>query len=182
VPLKTRPLHHAKRAFGSPPPPCPCNRQTSARNPSLAPMFFTSGLVALESSGGSWSPSHSNGSTRVRGAECPAELGESGLRSPCSRAQEVHLAGAARWPQFQGRCRVGRRGFGLACGQRAVGPARTTHQTAAGAQVTPQTTTRSFTPQRPWTGHILPPRQTFTSRGFLQDLGSYGGASVKGQR
>src|SRR5271170_2085631 len=44
----------------------------------------------------------------------PAGLGESGLRSPCSRAQEDHLVGAARWPRFEGRCHVGRRGFGLA--------------------------------------------------------------------
>lgn len=37
-----------------------------------------------------------------------------GCRRPCSRAQEDHLAGAARWPRFHGRGHGGRRGFGLA--------------------------------------------------------------------
>ena len=44
-----------------------------------------------------------------------------GCRSPYSRAQEDHLGGAARWPQFHGRGRVGRRRFGLARGYRVVG-------------------------------------------------------------
>jgi len=59
---------------------------------------------------------------RWSGAQnCPSEQGFCGCRSPVPDAREDHLEGAARWPQFHGRCDGGRRGIGLARRRRAAG-------------------------------------------------------------
>ena len=60
----------------------------------------------------------------ARTSERPIKQGFLGLRSPEFRLGEDHLEGAARWPQRHGRSSGGRRGRGVACGQRAGGADR----------------------------------------------------------